>query len=81
MLTVREVAGRLGTGASSVRLWAKSGRFPGAQLVTDSVVSYWLIPESALDGFEKERPGPKPKPKPEDAQKASTTKKQAKRVK
>lgn len=60
MLTAKEVADRLGTGASSVRLWAKAGRFTGAQLVTDSVVSYWLIPESALEGFEKEKPGPKP---------------------
>jgi hypothetical protein len=60
MLRVREVADRLEMGQSSVRLWAKSGRFPGAQLVTDSIVPYWLIPETALDGFIKQKPGPKP---------------------
>jgi excisionase family DNA binding protein len=60
MLTVREVAERLEVGQSSVRLWAKDGRFPGAQLEESPAGSYWLIPDTALDGFSKQKPGPKP---------------------
>ena len=61
MLSVKEVATRLGAPPVSVRLWARSGRFSGAELKeSDFGVHYWLIPESALEGFEKEKPGPKP---------------------
>ena len=60
MLTVREVAERLAAGQSSVRLWAKSGRFEGAVLNESPAGPYWLIPERSLAGFEKEKPGPKP---------------------
>ena len=43
----------------SVRLWARSGRLPGAELKESEFgVSYWVIPESALEGFEKQKPGP-----------------------
>lgn len=60
MLTVREVAERLEVGPSSVRLWAKDGRFPGAELQESPAGSYWLIPDTALAGFSKQKPGPKP---------------------
>lgn len=62
MLTVKEVAERLGAAASSVRLWANSGRFAGAKLMGDATlrVTYWLIPETALENFQKQKPGPKP---------------------
>jgi hypothetical protein len=54
MLSVREVAARLGAGESSIRVWAAAGRFPGAEVVKPPVgVPYWLIPEKALDGFVK----------------------------
>jgi hypothetical protein len=61
MLSVKEVANKLGAPPVSVRLWARSGRFPGAELKeTELGVPYWMIPEDALAGFEKEKPGPKP---------------------
>ena len=61
MLSVKDAAARLGVPPVSVRLWARSGRFPGAELrESDFGVSYWLIPESSLSGFAKEKPGPKP---------------------
>lgn len=63
MLTVREVANMIGAGLSSVRKWAIAGRFPGAKLEESPAGSYWLIPESALVGFEKREVGRPPKPK------------------
>jgi len=64
MLTVREVAERLGAGESSIRIWAAEGRFPGATRESPPAGSpYWLIPEAALDGFEKRDAGRPPKPK------------------
>lgn len=64
MLTVREVASRLGAGESSIRIWAAEGRFPGAKREEPPAGSpYWLIPEAALDGFIKRDAGRPPKPK------------------
>jgi hypothetical protein len=60
MLNVHQVAERLGVPASSVRVWAWRGRFPGANKETTPLGEYWQIPESALEGFEKGKPGPKP---------------------
>ena len=58
MLTVKQVAKQLGAGESSVRLWAKAGRFPGAKLIRPPAgLPYWLIPEKALKGFEVRRRG------------------------
>lgn len=65
MLTAKDVAARLGAGFSSVRRWAIEGRFPGAELVESPAGSYWLIPESALVGFEKLERGRPPKAKAE----------------
>lgn len=62
MLTVREAAQRLGAAEISIRVWAKKGRFPGAELMKTPAGSYWLIPESALEGFEMGRPGRPAKP-------------------
>jgi excisionase family DNA binding protein len=56
MLSTKETAERLGAGESSIRLWCDRGRFPNAQ----KVGSVWIIPESDLDGFEKQKRGPKP---------------------
>jgi hypothetical protein len=61
MLTVKEVAERIDAGASSVRKWAVRGLFPGARFVSESIVPYWQIPETALDGFIKPTQGRKPK--------------------
>jgi excisionase family DNA binding protein len=62
MLTVREVAQRLGAAEISIRVWAKKGRLPGAKLQETPAGAYWLIPETALEGFEKGNPGRPHKP-------------------
>ena len=56
MLSTKETAERLGAGESSIRLWCDQGRFPNAQ----KVGSVWIIPESDLADFAKQKPGPKP---------------------
>jgi hypothetical protein len=54
LLTVREVAERLGAASSSVRAWCLEGRFVGARLEQSPTGAvYWLIPESALKDFVK----------------------------
>jgi hypothetical protein len=57
LLSVREVAQRLNTPISTVRLWAMQGRFRGAELKQSPAGSYWTIPETALDGFEMPKRG------------------------
>ena len=51
MLTAKETAARIGAGESSVRLWASQGRFAGARQEETPFGSYWLIPETSLEGF------------------------------
>lgn len=71
MLTVKQVAERIGAGASSVRLWAKDGKFTGAQLIEPPAgLPYWMIPETALADFEKRDRGRPPKLKAEKKVKA-----------
>ena len=65
MLTTREVANRLGAAESSVRMWARMGRFPGAEEKDSPRGSYWLIPDTALAGFSMGKAGRPPKPKAE----------------
>ena len=60
MLIVEEVANKLGAAVVSVRMWARTGRFPGARREDSPRGPYWLIPESALEGFQMSKPGPKP---------------------
>jgi len=78
MLTTREAAKRLNAAESSIRIWARRGRFPGAYVVQPAAdfpgVPYWLIPESALASFEKQKPGPKAKTNPKSRRRPSTTK-------
>jgi hypothetical protein len=62
MLTVKETAARIGAGESSVRLWASQGRFVGARQEETPFGSYWLIPESALEGFSNSGRGRPRKP-------------------
>ena len=50
MLTVREVAEKIGAAAISVRIWASRGRFPGARKEATPFGDFWLIPETALEG-------------------------------
>jgi hypothetical protein len=64
MLTAREVASRIGAAYSSVRIWVKEGRFPGARLEHPPAgLPYWLIPESAIEGYETRGVGRPAKPK------------------
>lgn len=74
MLTVREVAERTGASQRSVRLWAQQGKFPGAKLEDSPAGSYWLIPETALDGFELRGRGRPPRPKTESKKQAESIK-------
>jgi hypothetical protein len=62
MLTVKEAAEILSAAPSTVRTWLKEGLFPGAQLVTDSIVPYWSIPDTALKNFDKPKVGRPRKP-------------------
>jgi excisionase family DNA binding protein len=61
-LTAAQVADRLNVGRSTVNLWCRQGRFPGAQMENSPVGSYWLIPESDLKGFKSPTLGRPPKP-------------------
>lgn len=62
MLTVKEAAERVGASAISVRIWASRGRFKGAKKEVSPIGEYWMIPESALLGFEMGRAGRPQKP-------------------
>lgn len=62
MLTVKEVAELVNASARAVRLWAKEGRLPGAQLVESPFGEYWMIPDTALAGLENKGPGRPRKP-------------------
>ena len=64
MLTASQAARKLGAAESSVRLWARQGKFRGAIREETPVGSYWMIPETALDGFKMGMPGRPPKAKP-----------------
>lgn len=76
MLTVKQVAERLGAGASSVRLWVKDGKFPGAQLIEPPAgLPYWMIPETALEGFVNPGRGRPAKPKGDPKSKTTRSKK------
>ncbi len=63
MLTVSDVAGRLGESNRTIRNWATSGLFKGARREDSYRGPVWLIPESALKGFEKPVRGRPPKKK------------------
>jgi hypothetical protein len=61
MISVKEAASILGVAEVSVRMWARKGRLPGAELIAPPVgIPYWLIPEESLSGFQMSKPGPKP---------------------
>jgi excisionase family DNA binding protein len=68
-LTAAQVAERLGVGRSTVNLWCRQGRFPGARFEGSPVGDYWLIPESDLKGFVKPKRGRTPKQAPATSKK------------
>ena len=69
MLTVSEVAARLGESERSVRNWAMARLFVGAERQESYRGPVWLIPESALKDFEKPTRGRPRKPKAEKPKK------------
>jgi len=62
MLTVKQVAERLGVGESSIRHWRIAGSFPGAEEGPRGIV--WYIPEADLKGFQVRGRGRPPKKLP-----------------
>jgi hypothetical protein len=52
MLSLKEVCEITGAPGSSVRLWVKQGRFPGAIVEETRMGKLWLVPESDLEGLE-----------------------------
>ncbi len=73
-MTTADVATRLDTAERTVRLWCKQGKFSGARVVETPRGDYWLIPASALNGFEKPKRGRIPQPKPSSTKKTATAK-------
>ena len=70
MVTVREAAEITGASPSSIRVWLsdeeeRERRFPGARKESTPFGDFWLIPESALVGFELGKPG-RPRKVPTD---------------
>jgi hypothetical protein len=63
MLTVKEAAAQIGAAQISVRIWAKEGRFRGARKESTPFGDFWVIPETALEGFVNPGRGRPPKPK------------------
>jgi hypothetical protein len=57
MLSLKEVSEITGAPASSVRLWVRQGRFPNAKRETTPIGSFWLVPETDLEGLELRAPG------------------------
>ena len=78
-LTAAQVAERMHVGRSTVNLWCRQGRFPGAHVEDSPVGPYWLIPESNLKNFDKPKRGPVPKSKADDAPKTKRAKKGSKK--
>ncbi len=60
-LTAAEVAERYGVNARTVARWCAQGRLPGAYKVGEGFRGIWVIPASALEGFEPPTRGPQPK--------------------
>lgn len=56
MLTVKEVAGRLGVSSETIIRWIKGGLFPNAyKLNPDGLTSPYRIPLADVEAFEKKR--------------------------
>jgi excisionase family DNA binding protein len=74
-LTAAQVAERLDVGRSTVNLWCRQGRFPGAHVEESPVGDYWLIPESDLKNFEPPKMGRPARPKDDGAAKPKRARK------
>jgi len=63
-LTAAQVAERLEVGRSTVNLWCRQGKFPGARIEASPVGDYWMIPASDLKDFQPPKRGRTPKSSP-----------------
>jgi len=52
ILTVKEVAERLGSSRSTVTLWCRAGKFPNAKKIITRVGDHWEIPVADLANVE-----------------------------
>lgn len=67
MLTTQQVANELNVPYSTVMLWLKQGRFPGAERNDENPRGpVWLVPRSALDKVQLPKRGRPAKPKTEE---------------
>jgi excisionase family DNA binding protein len=55
MLSVKEVAERLGVTPRAIHRWIKRGYFPGAYKLSPALNSPYRIPESDIIAFEERR--------------------------
>ena len=79
MLTVREVSEVTGASVSSVRVWLsdeteRAKRFPNAVKEETPVGSYWMIPETDIQGYKNPGRGRPQKPESELKSKRRTRK-------
>ena len=65
VLTTQEAAERLSVAYQTVMAWIYQGKFPNAQKEDTPRGSYYLIPQSDIDSFEKPTRGRPPKAKAE----------------
>ena len=63
MLTTTEVMKQLDAPYQTVVSWIKKGLFPGARRIETPRGSYWEIPASDLQDFQRPQIGRPPKPK------------------
>lgn len=61
LLTVAQVAKRLGVDDRTVRGWCAAGLLPGARQATRAGKIVWLVPEADLLEFAPSKPGVRPR--------------------
>lgn len=63
LLTTQEVADKLSVAYQTVMAWVYQGKFPNVQKEDTPRGSYYLIPQSDIDNFERPTRGRPPKAK------------------
>lgn len=58
-LTLSEVSRITGATSGTVARWCRSGRLPGARLVTGSGRGFWLVPRTSAEAARKDVRGRK----------------------
>ena len=56
-LTTKELASRFGVAEVTARLWCQKGLFPNGHQKKTPFGSYWLVPESDLQSFNRPKTG------------------------